>query len=95
MAMKKVLRAKMTKLMHESDVFYMVDYDFKRGSEYQPSGVYADFYRDFKETFGQKISEFKSTDSVLMIPTLDMALKAKELVEKHGGRANIRKAERI
>ena len=81
--------------LHEKEIYYMVDYDFKGVSGQKPHPEYSVFYKKFEEEFGQKLTKFRSTASVLTMPRLADALKVKELVEECGGTAYVRKCLRM
>lgn len=80
--------------LHEDEVYYIVDYDFKGASGQKPHPEYSVFYKKFEEEFGQKLTKFRSTASVLIMPTLTDAVKVRQLVEECGGTAYIRKCIR-
>ncbi|WNZ29952.1 MAG: hypothetical protein IAX21_03595 [Candidatus Bathyarchaeota archaeon] len=90
-----IFRSRISSEAHESNTYYTVDYDFKGAHGQKPHKQYARFYKKFYETFNQHISNFRSTASVLIIPTLDMAIKAAKLVMECGGTAYIRKCEKM
>ena len=77
------------------NVYYLVDYDFRGVHGQEPHPQYAGFYKEFEGEFGQSIRGFRSTNSVLILPSLEDAAKVKRIIEKHGGTANVRKCEKI
>jgi len=95
MIRRMYIRSRIPMKMHEAEVYYMIDYDFKGAHGQKPHPEYTCFYKKFKEAFGQKLAKFRSTASVITMPTLEDALKAAELVEECGGTANVRRCTRI
>jgi len=95
MSSRIVFRSRISPELHEAEVYYIVDYDFKGAHGQKPHPEYTCFYKKFEETFGQKLAKFRSTASVLTMPSYDMALKAARLVKECGGTAYIRKCTRM
>ena len=69
--------------MHEQHEYFSVDWDFKGFHGQRDKGkvgiVYNQVYRDFLTTFGQPIAKFRSSASVAIMPTLEDAIKLKEI----------------
>lgn len=84
-------RSRIPMTLHKADEYYLIDYDFKGAHGQKPHPEYNCFYKKFEETFGEKLAGFRSTASVITMPTLEDALKAAELVKECGGTAKIRK----
>jgi hypothetical protein len=90
-----MVRSRISPKLHESNEFYIVDYDFPDTSLESCESHLKNFYYKFEKTFGQKIAKFRSTASVLIVPTLDMALKIQKMISEFGGRANVRKCSTV
>ena len=88
-------RSKLSPELRSLPVYYLVDYDFKGRTHLTPHPEYGRFYKEFEEEFGESIAKFRDTNSVLILPSLEGAVKVKEIIEKHGGIANVRKCQRI
>jgi len=92
-------RSRLPLSVHEQEEFYLVDYDFKglhgQRNPREVAKIYVRFYREFEKIFGQKIAKFRSTASVIIMPTLEQAMKLKQLVEKYGGTAKVRKCVEV
>ncbi len=96
---RRYLCSRILPSVHELEEFYLVDYDFKGFHGQRDKGKvgeqYNQLYREFEKTFGQKIAKFRSSASVVIMPTLEEAIKLKEIVEKLGGTANLRKCVKM
>ena len=82
----------MLKELHESDEYYLIDYDFKHPHDPKRQ----EFYKELRKLLNERIiSKYTETVSVIIVREFNLAEKIYELAVQKGGIANLRRAKTI